>query len=56
MHHDIFLAWPEYCERYAKKEHIDNNLSDESEDESDDEAYSDGRSGSDDEVAGHADP
>ncbi|KAL8471409.1 hypothetical protein ACS0TY_028262 [Phlomoides rotata] len=47
----------EYCERYAKKQHIDNNLSDESDDEvSENEAFSDGRSDSDDEVAGRADP
>ncbi|KAL1539178.1 Ubiquitin-conjugating enzyme E2 5 [Salvia divinorum] len=42
----------EYCDRYAKKQDADNSVSD----ESDDEAYSDGRSESEDEVAGHADP
>ncbi|XP_051118566.1 ubiquitin-conjugating enzyme E2 5-like isoform X2 [Andrographis paniculata] len=47
----------EYCERYAKKEHVDNNVTDESDDEaSNGEAYSDGRSDSEDEVAGRADP
>ncbi|KAL0377457.1 UNVERIFIED_CONTAM: Ubiquitin-conjugating enzyme E2 5 [Sesamum radiatum] len=47
----------EYCERYAKKEHMDNTLTDDSEVEvSDNEAFSDGRSDSDDEVAGRADP
>ncbi|KAK4395574.1 Ubiquitin-conjugating enzyme E2 5 [Sesamum angolense] len=41
----------EYCERYAKKEHMDNTLTDDSEVEvSDNEAFSD------DEVAGRADP
>ncbi|KAG8384800.1 hypothetical protein BUALT_Bualt04G0156100 [Buddleja alternifolia] len=44
----------EYCERYAKKENIDNTLTDESEDElSDDEAYCDD---SGDDMAGQADP
>lgn len=54
----ILLVWYllEYCERYAKKQHIDNNLTDESDDVSDNEAFSDGRSDSDDEVAGRADP
>lgn len=47
----------EYCERYAKKEHISKTLTDESDGEiSDNDAYSDGRTDSDDEVAGHADP
>ncbi|KAL0343970.1 UNVERIFIED_CONTAM: Ubiquitin-conjugating enzyme E2 5 [Sesamum angustifolium] len=47
----------EYCERYAKKEHMDNTLTDDSEVEvSDNEAFSDGRSDSDDEVVGRADP
>ncbi|KAG8366862.1 hypothetical protein BUALT_Bualt16G0012100 [Buddleja alternifolia] len=47
----------EYCERYAKKEHIADTLTDESGDEvSDDEDFSDGRSDSDDDIAGHADP
>ncbi|KAI3462988.1 hypothetical protein Pfo_019651 [Paulownia fortunei] len=43
----------EYCERYAKKKHIANTLTDEN---SDDEVFSDGRSNSDDEIAGRADP
>ncbi|KAK6153039.1 hypothetical protein DH2020_012678 [Rehmannia glutinosa] len=41
----------EYCERYARKEHIE--ISDE---ESDDDAFSDGRSNSDDDMAGRPDP
>ena len=57
--HDLFYSSrdPEYCDRYAKKNHADNSGSDESDEEvSDNEAYSDGRSESEDEVAGHADP
>ncbi|XP_042023566.1 ubiquitin-conjugating enzyme E2 5-like [Salvia splendens] len=46
----------EYCDRYAKKNHADNSTSDSDEEVSDNEAYSDGRSESEDEVAGHADP
>ncbi|CAA2958716.1 ubiquitin-conjugating enzyme E2-23 kDa-like [Olea europaea subsp. europaea] len=46
----------EYCERYAKKEHIVNAPTDESDEELSDEDFSDGRSDSDDDVAGHADP
>ncbi|KAL3640131.1 Ubiquitin-conjugating enzyme E2 4 [Castilleja foliolosa] len=46
----------EYCERYAKKEHISNNIDDENSDEASDEEFSDGRSQSDDDVAGRADP
>ncbi|CAA0820209.1 Ubiquitin-conjugating enzyme E2 5 [Striga hermonthica] len=47
----------EYCERYAKKEHIRNNSTDASDDDvSDDEAISDGRSESEDEAPGRADP
>lgn len=44
----------EYCERYAKKEHITNSTPDE---ESGDENISDEESdSSDDDIAGHADP
>ncbi|CAI9780635.1 unnamed protein product [Fraxinus pennsylvanica] len=46
----------EYCEHYAKKEHIVNAPTDESDEELSDEDFSDGRSDSDDDVAGHADP
>ncbi|KAL5544247.1 hypothetical protein UlMin_008031 [Ulmus minor] len=47
----------EYCERYAKKEHITNTL--DAEEESDDEPTDEGSDPSDDdddEIAGHADP
>ncbi|KAL3636617.1 hypothetical protein CASFOL_018916 [Castilleja foliolosa] len=46
------LKVKEYCERYAKKEHISNN---ENSDEESDEEFSDGESHSDDDVAGRAD-
>jgi len=43
----------EYCDRYAKKEHLTNSTAevDSDEDISDEESGS-----SDDEIAGHADP
>lgn len=44
----------EYCEKYAKKEHITNTTPEE---ESGDENISDeGSVSSDDDIAGHADP
>ncbi|KAH7528497.1 hypothetical protein FEM48_Zijuj05G0078400 [Ziziphus jujuba var. spinosa] len=44
----------EYCERYAKKEHITNSMPEE---ESGDDHITDEESGSsDDDIAGHADP
>jgi len=45
----------EYCERYAKKEHISNSRAEE---DSDDEEISveGSESSDDDEIAGHADP
>lgn len=44
----------EYCEKYAKKEHIANTTPEE---ESGDENISDeGSDSSDDDIAGHADP
>ncbi|CAI9766753.1 unnamed protein product [Fraxinus pennsylvanica] len=46
----------EFCERYAKKECIVNDPTDESDEELSDEDFSDGRTDSDDDVAGHADP
>ncbi|XP_060169952.1 ubiquitin-conjugating enzyme E2-23 kDa-like [Lycium barbarum] len=45
----------EYCERYAKKENVVGTPKDESDDGISEEEYS-GRSDSDDEVVGHADP
>lgn len=47
----------EYCERYAKKQHAENSVTESDDEEvSDNEAFSDGRTESDDEVAGRADP
>lgn len=57
LHRKTHIRTSEYCERYAKKQNGENSVSDGSDEEvSDNEAYSDGRSESDDEVAGHADP
>lgn len=56
MHYSsyFFVADIEYCERYAKKEHISNSRAEE---DSDDEEISvEGSESSDDEIAGHADP
>lgn len=53
---NLFFCGPEYCERYAKREHIVNDPTDGSDEELSDEDFSDGRSDSDDDVAGHADP
>ena len=50
----ILCMETEYCERYAKKEHISNENPEE---ESEEEDFSDGKSASsDDDIAGHADP
>ncbi|KAL5568422.1 hypothetical protein UlMin_024997 [Ulmus minor] len=48
----------EYCERYAKKEHITNTLDaeEESDDEPTDEVSDPSDDDDDDEIAGHADP
>lgn len=54
---DTFFHDVEYCERYAKKENLIGAPKDESDsdEEISEEEYS-GRSDSDDEVVGHADP
>lgn len=45
--------WQEYCERYAKKEHVTNQAEEDSDNE---DISSKGSESSDDEIPGHADP
>lgn len=48
------MFYTEYCEKYAKKEHITKSIADV---DSCDEQITDEESGlSDDDIAGHADP
>lgn len=46
----------EYCERYAKKEHISNSRAEEDSDDEEISVEGSESSDDDDEIAGHADP
>lgn len=46
----------EYCERYAKKEHISNSRAEEDSDDEEISVEESESSNEDDEIAGHADP
>lgn len=50
------ICWAEYCERYAKKEHIMNSTGEELSDEEDVSDEESGSSDEEDEIAGHVDP
>lgn len=58
LHMSYYLFFmTEYCERYAKKEHMTNTVLEDSDDDISEDDISDGRSeSSEDDVAGKADP